>query len=55
MRTLAAAAAATIAAIALSVGLGGCSHHSTKPAGVNDKASDCWAHPDVSGRRHCAT
>lgn len=55
MKTLAAAAAATIAVIALSIGLGGCGHHSSKPAGDTDKASDCWAHPDTSGRRHCAT
>lgn len=43
--------AAVVAALASCGG-----HRSHSPAVVvNDKASDCWAHPDVHGRRHCAS
>jgi hypothetical protein len=49
---LLAAIAAAIAALA--VAFHGGHHVAPKPVD-GDKASDCWAIPDVHGRRHCDT
>lgn len=44
-----------LAIVALVVTLVGCGSSAVKPTGDSDHARDCWAHPDASGSRHCAS